>query len=315
MLPLVRASLQPYSLQVFVVYHVLLYYKFTPIAEPETYAQEHLAFCKQLGLLGRILVSSEGINGTVSGTVEQCAAYMDAMHADPRFADLWFKIDEVQQHAFKKMFVRVKNELVTFNADHDIDPAKKSGTRLSPLQFHEMLQRDDVVVLDGRTDYEYDIGHFRGAIRPPLDSFRLFPEWIKENLAHLKDKHIITYCTGGIRCEKLTAYMLEENFQNVYQLEGGIVTYGKDPEVKGALWDGFCYVFDERILVNINHTNDHRSTATCYHCDAPAEKLVNCANMLCHRQHPVCSTCEELTKRSCSVECMTAERREDVVFS
>jgi UPF0176 protein len=251
----------------------------------------------------------------VSGTVEQCAAYMDAVHADTRFADLWFKIDDVEQHAFKKMFVRVKKELVTFNPDHTIDPAAKSGARLSPLQFHDMLQRDDVVVLDGRTDYEYDIGHFRGAMRPPLDSFRQFPTWIKDNLAHLRDKHIVTYCTGGIRCEKLTAYLLEENFANVYQLEGGIVSYGKDPEVKGALWDGYCYVFDERILVNINHTDDHRSTANCFHCDKPAEALVNCANIDCHRQHPVCRECEEFMQRSCSVECMQAERREALQFA
>lgn len=294
------------------MFQVLLYYKFVLIADPESFAKDHLSLCKDIGLLGRILIAPEGINGTVSGTEEQCAVYMDAVHSDPRFADLWFKIDNVEQPAFKKMFVRTKKELVTFNADHVTDPATKTGTRLSPLQFHEMLQRDDVVVLDGRTDYEYDIGHFRGAMRPPIDSFRLFPEWIKENLGHLKDKHIITYCTGGIRCEKLTAYMLEENFANVYQLDGGIVSYGKDPEVKGALWDGFCYVFDERILVDINHTDDHRSTANCYHCDAPAEKLVNCANVLCHRQHPVCSKCEEQMQRSCSVECMHAERREVV---
>ncbi len=292
------------------MYQVLLYYKFVPIADPEQFADEHRRLCKQLGLLGRILVANEGLNGTVSGTVEQCAAYMDAVHSDERFADMVFKIDDAEQHAFHKLFVRVKKELVTFNPDHDVNPAIKTGKRLQPKEFYEMLQRDDVVVLDGRTDYEYDIGHFRGAIRPPIDSFRLFPKWIKENLADLKDKHIITYCTGGIRCEKLTAYMLEENFNNVYQLDGGIVSYGKDPEVKGALWDGYCYVFDNRILVDINHTDDWKATATCYHCDKPAEKLVNCANLDCHRQHPVCRECEELTKRSCSVECMGAVRRE-----
>lgn len=294
------------------MYQVLLYYKFVAIHDPEQFAKHHFALCKEIGLLGRILVAHEGLNGTVSGTVEQCAAYMDAMHADERFADLWFKIDEVETHAFKKLFVRVKNELVTFNADHATSPSEKSGKRLSPIEFHEMLQRDDVIVLDGRTDYEYDIGHFRGALRPPIDSFRLFPQWIKENLGHIKDKHIITYCTGGIRCEKLTAYMLEENFTNVYQLDGGIVSYGKDPTVKGALWDGKCYVFDERILVDINHTDDRRVVSHCFHCGKPAERLVNCANNDCHRQHAVCESCEEQTKRSCSIECMVAARR-DVV--
>ncbi|GMV53458.1 MAG: hypothetical protein OKBPIBMD_01895 [Chlorobi bacterium] len=294
------------------MYQVLLYYKFVPIEDPELFAREHHELCRDFGLLGRILVAHEGLNGTVSGTVEQCAAYMDAVHADERFADLWFKIDTVEKHAFKKLFVRVKRELVTFNADHQTNPSVKTGKRLSPVEFHKMLQHDDVVVLDGRTDYEYDIGHFRNAIRPPIDSFRQFPQWIKENLGDLKDKHIITYCTGGIRCEKLTAYMLEENFTNVYQLDGGIVSYGKDPTVKGALWDGKCYVFDERILVDINHTDDRRIVSSCYHCGKPAERLVNCANIDCHRQHPVCESCEEQTRRSCSVECMHADRREFV---
>lgn len=296
------------------MYQVLLYYKFVEIDDPESFVETHLKLCKEIGLLGRILISTEGINGTVSGTVEQCDAYRANLSADPRFADIVYKIDDVDTIPFHKIFVRVKKELVTFNAEHPTDPASKSGTRLSPKEFHEMLQRDDVVVLDGRTDYEYDIGHFRGAVRPPIDSFRLFPEWLKENFAHLKDKHIITYCTGGIRCEKLTAYMLEENFQHVYQLDGGIVTYGKDPEVQGALWDGKCYVFDERILVDINHTDDRLPVAHCFHCGKPAERLVNCANFECHRQHPVCEECEEQTKRSCSVECMNAKHRENLMI-
>ncbi|KAA2302120.1 hypothetical protein FY526_21480, partial [Clostridioides difficile] len=116
-------------------------------------------------------------------------------------------------------------------------------------EFHEHLQRDDVIVIDGRNDYEYEIGHFRGAIRPDVESFREFPEWIRENLGDMKDKTIITYCTGGIRCEKLTGFMINEGFQDVAQLDGGIVTYGKDPEVQGHLFDGKCYVFDERISV------------------------------------------------------------------
>ena len=275
------------------VYQVLLYYRFTSIDDPAAFADEHRALCEDLGLRGRILISGNGINGTVSGSTESCRAYMDTLQADLRFTGMPFKIDEVDGHVFQKLFVRVKSELVTFRTDYDLDPSRKSGTHLSPAEYHAMLQRDDVIILDGRTDYEFDLGHFRNAIRPDVASFREFPAWIAEHMDDMKDRPILTYCTGGIRCELLTAWMLEEGFTDVYQLDGGIVTYGKDPEVKGALWDGKCYVFDERIAVDINHTDDRRITGACLHCGRPTERYVNCANLDCHKQHLSCEVCEE----------------------
>ena len=292
------------------MYQVLLYYQFVPIEDPEAFAEEHLAFCKELGLLGRILVSKEGLNGTVSGPQEACRTYMDTLHADPRFADMTFKIDEVEDHVFKKIFVRVKEELVTMRADKNSNPLKGTGHYLEPAEWKEMLERDDVIVLDGRTDYEFDVGHFRGAIRPDTTSFKEFPEWIKENLADQKEKKILTYCTGGIRCEKLTAYMREEGFDNVYQLHGGIVSYGKDEDTQGALWDGLCYVFDERITVPINHTDDREVVGKCYHCGKPTERYLNCANVECNLQHLCCEECEARMDRSCSEECRQAPRHE-----
>jgi UPF0176 protein len=131
-----------------------------------------------LGLRGRILISPEGINGTCSGTYEETRKYIDSMKSDPRFIDMHFKADEVEGHVFKKMHVRVKKELVTFRLDEDVDPNKTSGKHLSPKQWYEMMNDDDVFILDGRTDYEFDLGHFRNAIRPPLKSFREFPEWV-----------------------------------------------------------------------------------------------------------------------------------------
>jgi len=284
-------------------YRILLYYKFVPIENPEEFTQEHLAFCKDLNLKGRILISKEGINGTVSGTVEHTNTYMETMHKDPRFSDLWFKIDEADGHAFKKMHVRHRPELVTFRVDKDLDPNRKTGKYLKPKEFYEALQDEDVIVLDGRNDYEYDIGHFRRAIRPEVESFKEFPDWIRENLGEYKDKKIITYCTGGIRCEKLTAFMLEEGFKDVGQLHGGIVSYGNDPEVKGRLWDGKCYVFDERIAVPINRTEEDVVIGTCYHCGKPEDRYINCKYDLCHRQHVVCPECEEKYHHYCSPEC------------
>ncbi|WP_433946880.1 rhodanese-related sulfurtransferase [Paenibacillus sp. SN-8-1] len=291
-------------------YQILLFYKFVNIEDPEAFTAEHLQYCKELGIKGRILIAKEGINGTLSGTVEQTEKYMADLRANPLFEDIVFKIDESEGHAFKKLFVRLRPELVTFRVDdRELDPNKISGKRLSPKEWHDTLERDDVIVIDGRTDYEYDIGHFRGAIRPEVESFREFPEWIKENLSEYKDKTILTYCTGGIRCEKLSGYLMTEGFKDVAQLEGGIVTYSKDPEVQGRLFDGKCYVFDERISIPINHTDEDIVVGKCYHCGTANDHYVNCP--VCNLQHISCPECEEKHEHYCSDACR--EKAEMVV--
>ncbi|OZQ62526.1 hypothetical protein CA600_21735 [Paenibacillus sp. VTT E-133280] len=284
-------------------YAILLYYKFVKVPDAEQFAQEHLAYCKELDVKGRILISDEGINGTLSGTIAQTEQYMKDLRANPMFSDIVFKIDEADGHAFKKIFVRYKKELVTFRVEDELDPNVITGEHLAPKDFYEMMQRDDVVILDGRTGYEFDLGHFRGSIRPEVDSFKEFPDWIRENMSELKDKPILTYCTGGIRCEKLSGFMMKEGFQQVYQLDGGIVTYGKDPEVQGQLFDGKCYVFDERISVQINHTDEDIVVGRCHHCGQPADKFINCANDACHLQHICCEDCENEHSGHCSDEC------------
>lgn len=285
-------------------YRILLYYKYVHIENPEELTAEHLQFCKDLGVKGRILISEQGINGTCSGTIEQTDAYIAHMRSNPLFADMVYKIDESEGHVFKKIFVRHKKELVTLRYDKKLDPNVRTGKHLSPKEFHDQLQRDDVIIIDGRNDYEYDIGHFRGAIRPTVESFREFPEWIRKNLPEdAKDKTVLTYCTGGIRCETLTAVLLEEGFSDVAQLDGGIVTYGKDEEVKGHLWDGKCYVFDERISVPINRTDEDIIVGKCYHCGKAEDRYINCADDLCHRKHICCPECEAEHESYCSPEC------------
>lgn len=291
-------------------YQALLYYMFVTIDDVDAVVESQTAFCRDHGMLGRILVAPEGINGTVSGTTEACRAYMDLMHADQRFATMSFKVDEVPGHVFPRLSVRPKAELVTFREEGGSSPLARTGVHLSPAEFHQRMQDNDVIILDGRTDYEYDLGHFRKAIRPDIGSFREFPEWIRTHLADARHRPILTYCTGGIRCEKLTAFMLDEGFTDVYQLDGGIVSYGKDPSVQGALWDGLCYVFDERVAVPINATDDRQVIGRCYHCGTPTERYVNCANRDCHQQHLACAPCETRMRRSCSEACMTAPRHE-----
>ena len=264
-------------------YRVLLYYMYVPIENPEEFAAQHLEFCKELGLKGRILVAEEGINGTVSGTIGQTEEYMQAMQKDSRFAEMVFKVDEADGHAFKKMHVRPRSELVTLRLEDDVNPNKLSGKYLSPKEFFEAMQNEDTIVIDARNDYEYDLGHFKGAIRPDIEAFRELPEWVRDNKEKLEGKKILTYCTGGIRCEKFSGWLLKEGFQDVGQLHGGIVTYGKDSEVQGRLWDGQCYVFDERISVPVNQT-EHVIVGKDYFTGELCERYVNCANPECNKQ-------------------------------
>ncbi|RYM05684.1 rhodanese-related sulfurtransferase [Sporolactobacillus sp. THM7-7] len=284
-------------------YRVLLYYKYVTIDDPEAFAKEHLAFCKGLGLKGRILVAEEGLNGTVSGTTEQTRIYMDMLHSDPRFRDMVFKIDEADGHAFKKMHVRPRKEIVALKLDKDIDPHRLTGKHLKPKEFYKAMQDEDTVVIDARNDYETQIGHFRNAILPDVKVFRDLPKWIEQNLSEYKDMKVLTYCTGGIRCEKFSGYLLKAGFKDVSQLEGGIVEYGKDPEVKGRLYDGKCYVFDQRISVPVNRTDEDVVIGHCHHCGKQTDRIVNCANPECNRQYICCEECEKKYHRSCSEAC------------
>lgn len=288
-------------------YQVLLYYNYVEIEDPENFATEHLKYCKELGLKGRILIASEGINGTVSGTIEQTKTYMEDMNSDPRFADMVFKIDEADGHTFKKMHVRPRSELVTLRLEDDINPKETTGQYLSPKEFYEAMRDENTIVLDARNDYEYDLGHFRNAVRPDIEAFRELPEWVQENKDMLEGKKVLTYCTGGIRCEKFSGWLVKEGFEDVAQLHGGIVTYGKDPEVQGELWDGQLYVFDERISVPVNK-KEHVIVAKDFFDGEPCERYVNCANPECNRQMICSEENEHKYLRGCTHECRVTPR-------
>lgn len=287
-------------------YRVLLFYKYVQIENAEQFTQQHLAYCKNLGIKGRILVSEEGINGTLSGTIEQTDQYMEDMKNDPRFADIMWKIDAADGHAFKKMFVRYRPEIVTLDlGEEDLNPNETTGEYLSPQEFREAILDENTVVIDARNDYEFDLGHFRGAIRPDIRNFRELPEWIRENKEKFMEKRVVTYCTGGIRCEKFSGWLVKEGFKDVGQLHGGIATYGKDEEVQGDLWDGKMYVFDERISVDINQ-NEHVIVGKDWFDGQPCERYINCANPSCNRQILCSEENEYKYMRSCSHECRIA---------
>ncbi len=290
-------------------YSVLLYYKFVAIDDPQAFADGHRALCQALGLRGRILVAEEGLNGTVSGTRASCDRYMHEVHADPRFADMAFKVDPAEGHAFRKLFVRPRSEIITL--EREADPRLTTGEHLAPAQFRQELEDPDVIVLDGRNAYESEVGRFRNAVCPQIENFREFPEWLEEHLGHARDRRILTYCTGGIRCEKLTSLMIGMGFQNVAQLDGGIVTYGKDDSVRGEGFDGLCYVFDERVAVPVNRTEDASLITKCRFCGETTDYFPNCANTRCNLQFASCKSCYEAQDFCCSQECAQAEHRRE----
>ncbi|GAB3320178.1 rhodanese-related sulfurtransferase [Hymenobacter humi] len=280
------------------MYQVLLYYCYTPLDNPEQFREEHHRFCLELDLRGRIIVAAEGLNGTVSGTAENCARYMAAVKADPRFAALEFKVDNVPAHTFQKLHVRVKPEIVHSSLRH-VRPHEKTGQHLSPEEFKALKDRDDVVVVDVRSDYEYNLGRFKNAVTLDMENFRDFPERV-ERLKEFKDKKILTYCTGGVKCEKASAFLLEQGFENVYQLHGGIIKYGI--EAGGEDFDGQCYVFDNRVAVDVNRVNP-TVISRCQHCQEPSNRLVNCANPHCNAHLPLCEACGEQLQGACSEAC------------
>jgi UPF0176 protein len=279
-------------------YQILLYYCYTHIADPDAYREEHHLKCLELGLLGRIIIAHEGLNGTVSGTVEACKAYMDYVKADPRFESLEFKVDAHHEHAFQKLYVRVKPEIVHSSLKH-VDPTRRTGKHLEPAEFKAIKDQDDVVVLDVRSNYEHQVGRFKNALTIDMENFRDFPEKVKA-LEGLKGKKILTYCTGGIKCEKASAFLLEQGFEDVYQLHGGIIKYGI--EAGGEDFEGKCYVFDGRVIADVNKVNP-TVISRCYVCGTLSDRMVNCANAVCNRHEPMCEACGEKMEGACSEAC------------
>jgi len=287
-------------------YQTLLYYCYSHIQDAEQYTAAHLKFCKSLDLTGRIIIAYEGINGTVSGTPKACQAYMDYIYADGRFNTTEFKIDEVDKPSFIKIHCRYKSEIVYSGLKDPsyINPTEETGKHLEPKEFAEIKDHDDVVILDVRSNYEHSMGKFKNAVTLDIENFRDFPAMINE-LAQYKDKKILTYCTGGIKCEKASALLLKEGFKDVYQLHGGIIKYGK--EADGKDFDGKCYVFDNRIAIDVNSVNPV-VVSNCGNCGKITDKMINCANPQCNKHFTQCNECGVASDGSCSDACQNHPR-------
>lgn len=280
-------------------YSILLYYCYTNIEDPEAFRTDHHVFCIENNLRGRIIVAEEGLNGTISGLKEDCQKYMDHVSSDPRFSHIEFKVEAHDKHAFQKLHVRVKDEIVNSGLKH-INPNEKTGQYLEPEEFRKIKNDDDIVIVDVRSNFEHKLGKFKNAVTFDISHFREFPQKVPE-LQQFKDKKIVTYCTGGIKCEKASAYLLEQGFENVYQLHGGIIKYGMEAE--GEDFEGQCYVFDNRVAAGVNTVNPSVISA-CYVCGTPTDNMVNCANPSCNRHTTICKDCLDELEGACSPECM-----------
>ena len=286
-------------------YRVILFYKYVNVNNPVKFQKEHLEYCINNNLKGRVFVAEEGINGTVSGTVEDIENYKNNLRSYPEFEDIIFKEDPADEHAFYKTHVRVKKEIV--NSGLEDVGLEYTGKRLAPEELKEFYEKEkDFIIVDARNSYESEIGHFKNAVTPKMDTFR---DWrnMAEELKDYKDKTVVTYCTGGIRCEKASAFLVENGFKDVYQLEGGIVSYTK--KFPDTYWEGSVFVFDERRIIEPNTKDKLRHTGKCYYCGKPASYYINCHNQNCDKLLVTCNDCKTENEYCCSDECRASDNK------
>ena len=286
-------------------YQILLYYCYAKINNPQQFKEEHHFFCIKNNIKGRIIISPEGINGTVSGKKNDCKKYMESLNKNKLFKDLEFKIEDYYSNAFKKINVRLKNEIVN-SGINDCNILEKKGVYIEPSDFKKILEDlpDDVTILDVRSNYEHNIGKFKNALTLDIENFRDFPIKISEVKSKISKKNkIITYCTGGVKCEKASAFLRKNGYENVYQLHGGIIKYGI--EENGKDFHGKCYVFDNRIVKDVNKVNPE-VIGRCYVTGEKTDRMVNCANVECNKHFPLSEDGAKKYNGCCSKECMNS---------
>jgi UPF0176 protein len=241
-------------------------YKFVYLEDYERLQEQLMDLCKLHGIKGTLLLAIEGVNGTVAGTRPAIDALKAFFENNDRFNGWEYKESSAAEMPFYRMKVRLKKEIVTMGLPA-VDPNKVVGTYVEPEDWNDLLKDPEVLVIDTRNDYEVKIGKFSGAIDPQTDSFREFPKYVRENIDKNKQKKVAMYCTGGIRCEKASSFMKAEGFEEVYHLKGGILKYLETIPQDESLWEGECFVFDQRVAVK--HGLEEGEHQLCYSCRAP----------------------------------------------
>ncbi|MFP5077127.1 rhodanese-related sulfurtransferase [Rhizobium sp. YIM 134829] len=241
-------------------------YHFTPFARAAEFRQPLQEACEAEGVKGTLLLAHEGINGTIAGSDAGIRAVLALLRSQPEFGDLTHKESRASVMPFLRMKVRLKKEIVTMGVE-DIDPTRSVGTYVEPKDWNALISDPDTIVIDTRNDYETAIGTFRGAVDPKTKTFREFPDWVKAHPGLHNKPKIAMYCTGGIRCEKATAFMKSQGFDEVYHLKGGILKYLEETPAEESLWDGACFVFDDR--VSVTHGLAEGEHSLCHACRQP----------------------------------------------
>lgn len=283
-------------------YTIILFYKYTHIENPEELKSEQVRLCTELGLKGRVIVAKEGINATLEGTTENIQKYLEVYLADPRFSDTHIKRSVGTGEAFPKLSVRVRKEIVTLGLEEDINPNEITGKHLKPEELKKWYEEGkEFYVIDMRNDYEFKVGRFKDSKLMPVQNFRDIPKALSY-IAELKDKTVLPVCTGGVRCEKASGLLVREGFKDVYQLDGGIVSYME--KFPAQEFEGTLYVFDKRITMDFDPKDKHKVIGVCEKCEASSERYVNCKYPRCNKHFICCENCsEEDGKSFCSVEC------------
>lgn len=291
-------------------YKVISFYKYINVDDPESLAKEHLEWCMQNGIKGKIYLAKEGINGSVFGDNEVTENYINHLRSYKIFEDVWFKETHTDEIAFSKMHVRVKSEIVNSGLyDTSLDNSAPKLTPEQLLKFYE--DKKDFVIVDARNWYESKIGRFKNAITPHITHFREWPK-VAESLKEYKDKTIVTYCTGGIRCEKASAYLREHGFKDVYQIDGGILNYIQ--QFPDTFWEGGMFVFDDRKVVEPNTKEELKYTSNCHFCGKPTAYHINCHNIDCDKIIVCCHDCKIENEYCCSDECRASQNKRKVIY-
>ena len=241
-------------------------YKFVRLEDCAAMREPLLAQCNKLDISGTLLLAAEGINGTIAGTRAGIDKILKYLRSDPRLADLEHKESAAEQQPFYRMKVKLKNEIVTMGVP-GINPTEQAGQYVKPEDWNALISDPEVLLIDTRNDYEVDVGTFKGAINPRTTTFREFPEYVKKNINPQKKPRVAMFCTGGRRCEKASAYMLQQGFAEVYHLQGGILKYLENVPAEESLWQGECFVFDQRVAVGQGLAPGHYEL--CYGCSRP----------------------------------------------
>ena len=299
-------------------YQVILFYKYVDIKDPKALMESQKELCKKLNLKGRAIIAKEGINGTFEGAPEDIEKYCEVLLKDPRFSDVHIKKSEGTGKTFPKLSIKVRDEIVSAHFDEDFSPTQTTGKYITAEELHDWIHSGQRVltsegsyntegrkpkefyIVDMRNDFEQEVGYFEGSILPGMRNFRDLPK-VLPKLEHLKGKTVVTICTGGVRCEKASGFLVKNGFKDVYQLYGGIHSYMEkypNEDFKGSL-----YVFDQRIVMGFNR-DEREIVGKCANCKTPSENYINCSNDVCHKHFIMCEMCVENGIPTCPEGCV-----------